>query len=101
MAIQRIVKMTFRNEHCQDFETYFDAIKDQVGSQPGCHGVKLLKDQRGEGVYFTYSVWDHQDYLDNYRKTPLFGQVWPTVKNWFKEKPEAWSTEILMESKHG
>jgi hypothetical protein len=98
MYIQRIVKMTFHKNHCEDFETYFNEIKNQVGNQPGCHGVKLLKEENETGVYFTYSVWDSQEHLDAYRFTPLFKMVWPKVKEWFADKPEAWSTTVILES---
>lgn len=98
MKLQRIVKMTFKKEHCQDFEIYFDEIKNLVGSQPGCDGVKLLKDKSESGIYFTYSNWDNENSLNAYRDTPLFNEVWPKVKQWFVAKPEAWSTEIFTES---
>ena len=98
MAIQRIVKMTFLAEHCQDFETYFNEIKNKVGNQPGCQGVKLLKDNSGKGIYFTYSVWNSPQDLEIYRNTDLFASVWPKVKAWFGDRPEAWSTEIFLES---
>jgi len=98
MALQRIVKLTFKNEHCSDFESFFDEIKNQVGNQPGCSGVKLLRDTSANGVYFTYSHWDAQSSLDAYRNTDLFNVVWPKVKAWFAAKPEAWSTEIIAES---
>jgi hypothetical protein len=98
MYIQRIVKMTFHKNHCEAFETYFNEIKNQVGNQPGCHGVKLLKEENETGVYFTYSVWDSQEHLDAYRFTPLFKMVWPKVKEWFADKPEAWSTTVILES---
>jgi len=98
MALQRIVKMTFKPEHCQDFENYFSEIKNQVGNQPGCGGVKLLKDISGSGIYFTYSNWDNQTSLDAYRNTELFNIVWPKVKVWFAAKAEAWSTQILIKS---
>lgn len=100
MALQRIVKMTFKEEHCSDFENYFSEIKEQVGGQPGCSGVNLLKDKSGSGIYFTYSIWDNEDSLNAYRHTPLFGQVWPKVKAWFADKPQAWSTEIILSSHH-
>lgn len=98
MALQRIVKMTFQKEHCEAFEEYFDSIKKQVGGQPGCSGVKLLKDISNNGVYFTYSYWDNETSLNAYRRTELFGEVWPKVKAWFSEKAEAWSTEVFLSS---
>ena len=98
MALQRIVKMTFKEERCADFEAYFNEIKDQVGNQLGCHGVKLLKDISGSGIYFTYSIWDTEADLNAYRHTELFGQVWPKVKAWFADKPDAWSTTVFLQS---
>jgi quinol monooxygenase YgiN len=96
MAIQRIVKMTFTADKCDAFQTFFSEIKTQIEAQPGCNGVKLLKDQNPDsGIFFTYSIWDDQASIDAYRKTELFGKVWPTVKKWFADKPEAWSTDLI------
>lgn len=95
--ITRIVKMTFQDEKCQDFENYFREIVDQIAGQPGCHHVKLLRETEGN-VFFTYSIWDDQLSLDAYRNTELFAQVWPKVKKWFADKPQAWSTTLIKES---
>ena len=95
MAIRRIVKMTFELEKCDDFQTFFNEIKDQIQSQPGCQEVKLLRDNANSGIFFTFSIWEDQAALDAYRQTELFAKVWPTVKLWFAAKPEAWSTEEI------
>lgn len=99
MAIQRIVKMTFKLERCDEFQTFFNEIKDQIAAQPGCSEVRLLREKSDSGVFFTYSVWDQQSSLDAYRNTELFGMVWPKVKDWFSDKPAAWSTELVGHSK--
>ncbi|MEX1001746.1 MAG: antibiotic biosynthesis monooxygenase [Crocinitomicaceae bacterium] len=100
MAIQRIVKMTFKADKKDDFQSFFNGIKDQIAAQAGCHEVRLLRDQSDSGIFFTYSVWNDQTALDQYRETDLFAKVWPTVKEWFAEKPEAWSTELVGEATH-
>lgn len=41
----------------------------------------------------TYSHWNTPEDLDNYRTSETFGEIWPNIKPWFKEKPEAWSVE--------
>ncbi|MGV6862691.1 MAG: putative quinol monooxygenase [Putridiphycobacter sp.] len=87
--------MTFKSEHIQDFESYFLSIQSKVAGQPGCHGVKLLKEQNGTGVFFTYSTWDSVEDLNAYRHTETFGQIWPTVKSWFAAKAEAWTVDEL------
>jgi len=93
MAITRIVKLTFKPEHITDFETYYETIRTKVAGQPGCNGVTFLKEQNNTGVFFTYSKWDSEVDLNNYRGTEVFGQIWPTVKNWFGAKAEAWTLE--------
>jgi len=95
MAITRIVKMTFRIEKSDDFENYFLTIKDQVVGQPGCYGVKLFKEKEETGIFFTYSHWDSENDLNNYRQTEIFGKIWPTVKRWFASKAEVWTVDEL------
>lgn len=91
----RIVKMSYADEHCQEFEELFSEINGLIAAQPGCHSVKLLKAYDNPGVYFTISEWDDEDSLNAYRNTELFGAVWPKVKKWMKDKPVAYSNEIL------
>lgn len=95
MSVQRIVKMTFQHDKSDGFEKFFSEIKSQIEDQPGCEGVKLLRDIGNSGIFFTFSTWKDQAALDAYRQTELFGQVWPRVKEWFAAKPEAWSTELI------
>ena len=87
--------MTFKPEHIKDFEGYFLSIKTKVAGQPGCNGVKLLKEKGETGVFFTYSSWNSVDDLNAYRNTQTFGKIWPTVKKWFSEKAQAWTVDEL------
>ncbi len=98
MGIRRIVKLTLQDEKCQEFEDKFSEIKTLIAEQPGCTDVKLLKAKGEQNVYFTLSEWESEELLDAYRKTPLFDEVWGVVKQWFDAKPEAWSTEIIIDN---
>ena len=42
----------------------------------------------------TLSFWSAQDDLDTYRKSALFGEVWPASKALFAAPPEAQSYEL-------
>ena len=46
--------------------------------------------------FFTYSYWDSENDLNNYRKSELFNEVWTFTKKLFNAKPEAWSVEKLV-----
>ncbi len=87
--------MTFSLDKAKEFEVFFNEIKDKVAGQPGCNGVKLLREVGETGVFFTYSSWDSVADLNNYRNTEIFGMIWPKVKSWFAAKPEAWSVEEI------
>jgi len=89
----RIVKLTFKTEHVQEFLTHFESVKNDINNFPGCKGMKLLREQGSSNVFFTYSEWNENKDLDKYRKSELFGEIWPKVKRWFDKKAEAWSVE--------
>lgn len=89
--ITRIVKLEFQEDKIDDFLSFFDTIKHVVNEFPGCYGMKLYQDIDRPNIVMTYSHWDNQESLNNYRNSSQFGMIWPKIKPWFKEKPEAWS----------
>jgi (4S)-4-hydroxy-5-phosphonooxypentane-2,3-dione isomerase len=93
----RIVKLTFREETTADFSQLFEERKSDIRNQPGCTGLRLLRDRNDPRIFFTYSHWNDESDLENYRKSELFTQVWGTVKTWFADRPEAWSVDVLHE----
>ena len=92
----RIVKMTFKEEHVADFNALFEARKDRIRHFPGCTYLELWKDQKDPTVYYTYSIWQDESNLEEYRVSDLFQDTWSTVKQWFREKPHAFSASKLM-----
>ena len=96
----RIVKMEFQPENVDAFLRFFDQVKSDIATFPGCYGMKLLVNKENSSIIFTYSHWENQDALNKYRKSELFGSVWPIVKPWFHSKPEAWSLDTYFEQFH-
>lgn len=89
----RIVKLSFDPARSADFEAIFEARRHAIRHFPGCHHLELWKDKMHPGVYFTYSTWEDTAALDAYRHSPLFTEVWASIKGWFAGKPEAWSLD--------
>ena len=89
--IIRIVRMTFRPEKTEEFLEIFRNSKAKIRAFEGCQHVELLKDLNQPNIYSTYSLWDSEEHLNNYRDSELFGQVWPATKTLFADKPQAWS----------
>jgi len=94
----RIVKMTFRAEHCDDFLAHFDTIKEKICSMPGCESLRLHRDLENPCVFFTYSSWQANESLQQYRQSELFRSTWSTVKAWFDDRAQAWSVDTIFDS---
>jgi hypothetical protein len=91
--IIRIVKMTFIPEKVEEFLGVFHASKQFIRNMPGCNHLELLNDIKTSNIFFTYSYWDSENDLNNYRDSELFKEVWSKTKVLFNDKPEAWSVE--------
>ena len=95
--IIRIVKLSFQAESISNFKTIFEENKQKIISQKGCNRIEMLEDINDLNVIFTYSWWDSEGDLNNYRNSELFKDVWSKTKILFSKKPEAWSTKKINE----
>lgn len=89
----RIVKMTFKEENCEDFLNMFDSVKNKIRAFGGCNHLELLRDKNNPTIFMTYSYWESDEALENYRTSTLFRETWAVTKTYFDAKPEAWSVE--------
>ena len=87
----RVVRMVFQAEKVTDFLEVFNDSKDKIRGFEGCRHMELLQDHNDPNIFMTYSHWDSEDHLNNYRKSELFGQVWPATKRLFASPPVAFS----------
>ena len=91
----RIVKLSFHEENIAAFLENFESVKHRIRSAPGNKLLELYQDKTDKTLFFTYSYWDSELDLENYRKSALFIDVWSFTKTLFKDKPEAWSVDKL------
>ncbi|VXB88192.1 Antibiotic biosynthesis monooxygenase [Flavobacterium sp. 9R] len=91
----RIVKLSFHPEHCAAFLANFELMKQQIRNAPGNRLLELYQDKTNSNVFFTYSYWETEDDLENYRQSALFNEVWTFTKQLFNAKPEAWSVDKI------
>ncbi len=96
--IVRIVKLQFQEDKTEEFLTFFETIKLKVSSFPGCMGMQLLQGLPEGTIVITYSHWENEQALENYRHSDTFKQIWSTIKPWFGAGPEAWSLETVYNS---
>ncbi|AFL82313.1 hypothetical protein Aeqsu_2872 [Aequorivita sublithincola DSM 14238] len=91
----RIVKMEFEKKNIPTFLANFEFVKEKIRNFPGCNFLELYRDKNDETIFFTYSRWNDEEDLENYRTSELFRNVWSETKPMFKSKAEAWSVDTL------
>ncbi|WP_426061455.1 putative quinol monooxygenase [Hymenobacter sp. B1770] len=92
----RIVRMTFDPAQTAEFLTIFRDSEARIRQQPGCRHLELWQDADNPAIYCTYSQWDDAAALDTYRKSALFGEVWPATKRLFAAPPVAFSVAQVL-----
>ena len=89
----RIVKMEFDLAQVGAFDDLFAQSQSRIEAMPGCHGVSLIKGLGDQPIRTTLSWWERDSDLQAYRKSALFGEVWPKTKAMFSAPPVAWSSD--------
>lgn len=92
----RIVKMSFHQTNIPVFLKNFNCVKNKIRNAPGNRFLELYQDKNDKCIFFTYSYWETEADLENYRKSELFKEVWCFTKKLFNAKPEAWSVNKLV-----
>ncbi|NNE25557.1 MAG: antibiotic biosynthesis monooxygenase [Saprospiraceae bacterium] len=92
--IVRVVKMEFKSECIEAFKALFEERKENIRNFPGCQYLELLQGLPPKNnIFFTYSYWDSEDELNNYRYSELFKSTWDLTKKMFSQKAQAISLE--------
>ncbi len=89
--IVRIVQMNFREDAIHDFQKLFEERKHLIKAFEGCNHLELWQDAHDKNIFFTYSIWDSEEYLNHYRFSDFFKDTWSRTKALFADKPRAWS----------
>ena len=92
----RIVKLSFHEEKIDDFLSHFQTVKHQIRHFPGNTFLEIYQDKHNPSIFFTYSIWEEEIHLENYKHSDLFKEVWAYTKTLFNDKPEAWSVNKLI-----
>ena len=87
--------MSFDPAKIDEFLANFEVNKKKIRKFEGCNFLELYRDQNNTNIFFTYSYWDSETDLNNYRHSELFKSVWAKTKPLFNDKPEAWSVNKL------
>lgn len=89
--IVRVVRMEFDPAKVETFLNHFNTYKSQIRHFPGVHHLELHRDAKLPNVFYTYSIWENEQALEDYRVSELFTNVWAETKILFNGKPVAYS----------
>ena len=87
--------MSFHEEKIPDFLENFESVKEKIRNAEGNRFLELYQDKNDKCIFFTYSYWETEADLENYRNSELFDGIWNFTKKLFNDKPEAWSVDKL------
>ena len=93
--ITRIVKITLLPEKINTIIEVFEESREQIKAFKGCRNAMLVRDIHHEHILFTISEWDDESFLNLYRDSIFFAEVWKKAKATFAEKAAAWSVEQI------
>ena len=90
----RIVRMTFAPDTVETFLDQFDETAPEIRDFSGCYHLELWRDLDTPNVCTTYSHWENEEALEQYRNSNLFQSTWATVKPLFADRPKAHSYTV-------
>ncbi|WP_143959917.1 putative quinol monooxygenase [Litoribacter populi] len=93
----RTVRMTFQPNKEDEFLEIFNASKKMIRNFPGCSHLELWQDYHQKNIFTTFSHWEDEEALNNYRDSELFRSTWKKTKVLFQEKPVAMSQKKSQE----
>lgn len=62
---------------------------------PGCQHLELWQGADAAHVVMSYSIWDSQTALDEYRSSEKFRAFWKATKAGFATPARAWSMQLV------
>jgi hypothetical protein len=85
--------MQIKDTEIENFVSLVKTIRNKILSSEGCTQVNILEDKQNPSTFFSYSLWNSEQDLENYRNSELFKGVWSEAKALFSEPAQAWSVQ--------
>ncbi len=91
--ITRIVELQIQAEQIGAAKKLLEDVAPKVRNMPGCRRLEIMFDIHRKGRVTTYSYWESETNLNEYRDSDVFLVFWKAIKPMFSEKARAWSSE--------
>lgn len=83
--------MKFKSGNEKKFLEIFNERKKAIAGFEGCSYLELRRSKAHGNWFMTFSIWNDEKNLDQYRFSDLFKVVWASVKPLFEANAEALS----------
>lgn len=98
MTFIRIVHMHFKEDAVAEFLEIFQSNKEAIRNVEGCVHLELLRDTSNPALLTTLSYWTETRFLEHYRHSALFRDVWGKVRKLFSKPAEAFTLEKFIDA---
>ena len=85
----RLVRLPASAETLPALRATLTEVMPTVRQQPGCTHLELRADHAAPHVLYTLSHWQSDADLQRYRRSEMFGKVWPRLKAHLRDRPSA------------
>lgn len=94
--IKRIVKLSFKENMGEFFlSSILPNQKLFTRNFKGCNHLELWQSTQSNDIIFSYSLWDSEELLNEYRNSEKFRSFWEETKQHFSTKAEAYSVKVI------
>ncbi len=91
--ILRVVKMKVDLRKIDAFKLFMDNLHDEKLRLAGCLHFDYFNERQNPSIYYSYTIWEHEKYLKQYKKTEFSKEVLQTLRDLCVEEPQAWTIQ--------
>lgn len=91
--ILRIVKIKIDEVKIDTFKLFMKNLRNEKLRLKGCLHFDYFHEKKNKNIYYTYTIWENEKHLNQYKKSELFKKVISTLNSLSIEEPRAWTIE--------
>jgi hypothetical protein len=91
--ILRVVKMVVDQNKIDIFNNFMSNLSTEKEGMDGCVHHDFFSNKQFRNVFYSYTIWESEKYLNKYRKSMLFKEVTTTLRSLCLSEPAAWTVE--------
>ncbi len=91
--ILRVVKLKVDPRKMEAFQLFMENLHDEKLRLNGCLHFDFFNERQNPNIFYSYTIWEHEKFLKQYKKTDLFKEVVQTLRELCIDEPQAWTIQ--------